>query len=188
MRGVYRPIEALNGRTYYVRLDVLNMADYIYVDTKNPESDGFGGAYIPFMLEDGTMMEPVKGPWHTNCGALLKETGLDLRELHLTRITLWSVKTETHDRFQSYREDPETGKLEWGYWMKDYLVEDEVIYEELQPVLGIFMRGDRIAHQIADTLGKPIKLRSQSEGGSSIHIIQPHSEMHPMAREEYITA
>jgi len=50
----------------------------IYVDTGDPESQGFGGAICMFTLEDGTK-EQVKGPWHSNSEALFKDTGLDLR-------------------------------------------------------------------------------------------------------------
>jgi len=41
--------------------------------------EGFGGAVIPFIGNDGEIRE-FKGPWHSNAEGLYKRTGIDLRK------------------------------------------------------------------------------------------------------------
>lgn len=160
---VYRKIETNNGRTYLVPVNVPNAADYIHVDVHDPTSRGYGGRTLEFPLEDGTMYK-TKGPWHTNSEALLKETGIDIRELHGTKVTIWSVVDEV-STFKEYVRQ-EDGTLKWMDVTRPRPVKGEVIYEEQDYCLGDFHRGERVAQAIADIRQETVKFKSESRGGA----------------------
>jgi hypothetical protein len=174
----WRTIESAKGHTYIIPTDVLNIADHVHVDTHDPKSDGYGGRTLEFELENGEIYM-AKGPWHSS-GSVLLDVGLDVRDLHMTMLTLWSTKKEevTH---KGYITDEETGKLTWTDVTRTIDVKDEIIYEEKLPVLGMFMRGERVAAAYAKATGKTIYYRSESYGGASQQLITPEHKLHPMA-------
>lgn len=175
---IFRKIEVEGKtRTYYLMVSRPNIADSIYVDPHDPNSRGFGGSLLQFTLEDGTVDE-VKGPWHTGANALLNDTGMDIRDLHATQVTIWSTKPGIW-RGKGY--ETVDGKLVWTDVEREIFEKDEILYHEEVPALGIFMRGERIAHAYAKATGKTVYLRSESSGGSSEHQVGPDSKMHPMA-------
>lgn len=156
----HKIIEASNGNTWIVRTDTVDAAAHLHVDKHEDFSGdrpfgarmrGYGGSVLEFELEDGGIYS-AKGPWHSNSGAFYSDTGVLITDLTLTRLVL---------------------KLNDS--------EGEVIYEEEKPVLGPFMRGERIAHQLANLWEKAIYVESHSNGGSSAHTAQPDTMPHPMA-------
>lgn len=153
----HRKIEAINdsGRTYYLPTKILNIADEVHCDTHDPNSRGYGGSTFQFKLEDGTT-DTVKGPWH--CSATIEEIGLNLSELHKTRVLLL---------------DPTN--------------DDAVLYEEKEFVLGAFYRGDRIAQQLSDATNKSIYIKVESAGGSHSHTCNPGDNLHPLAERKNTT-
>lgn len=146
MPPIFKKFKADRG-TYYVRLGTLDAAGEIYIDTRDPDSQGFGGSVLKFPLDDGTVDE-VKGPWHTNSVPFFDDTGINLSELHLTKITLWVEGAEPP------------------------------IYEEKDYVLGPHYRGYRIARQLAILWNKKIKFKSESHGGSSTGWEDPIDRKH----------
>ncbi len=71
-----------SGRRWLYNDDLRDAGAFVYVEG-DPNSDGFGGATIPFKLVDGTTL-PLKGPWHSNTEALFADCGIDLRNRHVT--------------------------------------------------------------------------------------------------------
>jgi hypothetical protein len=140
------------NNTWIVRLTP-GAAAHIHVNDNEPTGPfrGYGGSILQFEMEDGSIYE-IKGPWHTNADALFKDTGLLITDLHMTRVVI-----------------------------RDGYPDSKVIYEEEKPVLGPFMRGERIAHQLADLMERRLFVSSYSEGGSSSHTVHPHTEPHVMA-------
>lgn len=85
--GTFRLVPG-ETQTWLVRCDVPNMGDHIYVTDPEPGAmRGFGGRQLIFALEQGGVYS-ADGPWHSNGNALFKDTGLDIRDLHMTRVVL----------------------------------------------------------------------------------------------------
>jgi len=158
---MYKKYEGKDNTTWYIKIDDLNLADHIYVDTHDPKSQGFGGSTLKFELEDGNIDE-VKGPWHSNSKALLDRTRINIVDLHYTKVVLTKVRNEIYA--QKY---------------------NGLIYEEKEFVLGPFYRGDRIAHEYADTTGETVYCITISNGGGSGKMISPNSEYrHPLSKRK----
>lgn len=68
--------------TWYVPL-IPNAADWVHVD--DPERDGYEGATLTLTLEDDTE-EQVRGPWHATAQELRDDTGLNLKDLAMTKV------------------------------------------------------------------------------------------------------
>lgn len=79
----WRKIEG-SEHTWYVPL-IPNAGDWIH--RTDPDEQGHGGARISFELEDGTT-DRVRGPWHEDPRALREDTGLNLRNLSMTRVNV----------------------------------------------------------------------------------------------------
>lgn len=141
-RLIYRKVQASNGYTYYVPINSPEPGAQIQVDTHDPNSDGYGGRALTFALEDGTK-DRVKGPWHTNSDDLYADTGIDLRNQHLTFVVV------ARDRYSD--EDYRT-------------VLGDVLYQDEQPVLGAFDRYKEILARFPDE--PTLFYYSQSRGGS----------------------
>ena len=88
---IHRKIHAEDvNEDYYVPVDILNVADELHVTDSSNTSHmkGYDGSTLAFKMEDGTV-EHVTGPWHTNSRGFINHTGINISELHLTKITLW---------------------------------------------------------------------------------------------------
>jgi small nuclear ribonucleoprotein (snRNP)-like protein len=149
----YRKIETKRNVWYIT--DEPCAGDSIYVSIKNEDPKayfkGFGGATLKFEMIDGTIDE-VKGPWHSNSDALFQDTGVDLRESHITYGVI-AMGREYDDKMN--------------------LVMKDVIYQDDDWTCGSFDRVKAIAQGMADTLGKPVFAYSESHGGSSCGAVEP---------------
>lgn len=147
----YHKYEGKSGRTWLVA-DVPNAGDYVYV-TNNPENttsytqgfQGFGGATLPMLLVEGSIFQ-LRGGWHSNSEALYEDTGVDVRDKHLTFIVV--ARQRVFEAGQTILKD--------------------VLYKDLEPVIGLFDRGKFIANKLYQEFGDPLLLYSRSNGGSSL--------------------
>jgi len=148
----YKRVIGKLGRTWLYAIQD-NPADNIYV-SGDKNSDGFGGATLSFTLEDGTI-EELRGPWHTNSDDLYSNTGVDLRDKHLTFVAIGK-------RRKTYRT-----KQGWV----DKII--EVLYQDKKPIIGEFDRGKKLAQSIANKLKQTVYCYIESQGGSSNSPIDP---------------
>lgn len=145
----YHKFVGKNGRIYLVA-DQEDAAANIYVEG-GPDSDGFGGRTLSFTLVDDTKLE-LKGPWHTNSQDLFNNTGVDVRDQHYTFVVI-SRDRKSGEHYESIMVD--------------------VLYQDDEPKLGSFHRGDLLAREWAREIGAPVFCYSQSKGGSSCGQVKP---------------
>ena len=143
-RRIFKKVET-NKKIWYIPIQD-NVADDLHVFIKGTGKldyfEGYGGAIIDFLLEDGTI-DKVKGPWHSNPDSLLQDTGIDVRD---KTITIGAI-----GRSRVFDDDNE-------------FIED-ILHEDKDWVLGSFRRIKNMAQQFADELGIKIWYYSQSSGG-----------------------
>lgn len=136
-----------------------NSADNVYVSIKGEKPDGcfrgFGGATLKFALEDGTVDE-VTGPWHSNTEALFNDTGLDIRDRHMTFGAVGKDRVYDDDHKRCFLSD--------------------VMFEDDDWVIGSFHRIKDIAQKLADESGERVWYYSQSQGGSTTSWLDPKTE------------
>jgi len=141
-RHVYRMVVGKSGRAWFYPSELHNAADYIYV-TDSEDWDkagrGFGGATVELQLDNGTRFS-LKGGWHSNDEAFYEDTGVDIREKHLTFVIIAKQRAEG-------------------------MMQDVVYYDE-SPQVGFFNRGERTALEMATKLDEPLYYFSRSAGGS----------------------
>ena len=121
-----------------------NAANHIYVS-----DDCHGGSFgqrLSFQLEDGTE-EVLIGPWHSNSESLFNDTGIDIRNKHVTLVVVSQSRGLNTC--------------------------DDVVYIDDAPVVGEFDRGKEIAQRIANQLGGQVYLYSRGLSGSSSTPIKP---------------
>jgi hypothetical protein len=142
-----RKYKKIVGKTgvWYVSIQE-NEGDNIYYSKNNGKySDGFGGSTLSFELEDGTV-DHVQGPWHSNSGGLLLDTGYDATHKHLTRgivaLDLLPVKGD--------------------FWKTQH---EQVLHFDEEPVIGDYSRIEIMAQDFANKLGKPVYYAVVSTGG-----------------------
>lgn len=126
--------------------DQENPGDNIYVEG-GPNSQGFGGARLTFMLKDDTKLELI-GPWHSNSTALFMDTGIDVRDKHLT----YGIIADT-------REPGPKGGFEWYY--------SGIIHLDEAPTVGYYDRIERIANAWSREHQKSCYYCFLSRGGGS---------------------
>lgn len=145
----YIPIVSDEGNLWLVA-DQPNMGDNVYFCSFSPKSQGFGGATLHFDLVDGGSIE-LQGPWHGNTDSLLHDTGIDIRDTHLTFVVV--SKDRKHEGWQCTMTD--------------------VLYMDDEPKVGLFDRGTTIAQEIANRFGSPVMCYRESQGGSSNGAVYP---------------
>lgn len=139
----YRLLTGKSGKRWLVAIQP-NEADNIYVEG-DKGSDGFGGATLRFLLEDGTELA-LKGPWKVAPSYLLEDTGYDATQKCRT---IGIIATERESSKQWYGPDLYRG----------------VLYKDAEPVVGDFDRIPKLAQQFADELGRRVYFGKRSEGG-----------------------
>jgi len=105
-------------------------------------------------LEDGTT-EKLRGPWHTNSDALYENTGVDLRDKHLTFVVIGKGR-KTHRTRRG--------------WVDKIT---EVLYQDDKPIVGEFDRGKKLAQSMVNKLKQTVYCYTRSQGGSSNSPIKP---------------
>jgi len=123
-------------------------------------SDGCAGRKIEFPLFDGTSVT-LHGPWNSNCDALFQQTGIDLREVHLTWGCI-SLKSKQDN---------------WPYGEIHF--EDLLYIDPPEGVVGCFDRIEIKAKQFANELGCRVQEYRCSSGGSSMGPVAPSKELFP---------
>jgi len=144
------------GKIWLYPINIPNPGDLIHMWSPSKSKGGFqgyGGSTLTFPMEDGSEFE-CKGPWHSNSEALLKATGVDLTEKHLTFVII--------SRGQEY-DGPKT-------------ILKNILYMDLKPMVGKFERGRELAKAFANNLGEKVYLYSKSDGGSSTGSVYPEEQ------------
>lgn len=158
--------------TYYLPVtEFVNAADNVLVDVRDPTSRGFGGSVFEIKTVDS--VDEVKGPWHGTCPFEV----CNVTELHLTKVII--LANAEHIPYVDWPGIVEKyGKdgVEFSLRMTG-----DVLYEEKEPVLGTFYRGDRIAQQLADLRQEVIYAHIETDGGSHGHECKPGDKLHPRA-------
>lgn len=121
----------------------------VYVEG-GPNSDGFGGRTLTFLLVDGTELK-LKGPWHANSQALFEDTSVDVRNKYRTFVVI--------SRRREY--------------IEGLTVMVDVLYRDEEAQIGSFHRGDLLARAWAKEIGAPVFCYSESRGGSSNGQVKP---------------
>jgi hypothetical protein len=145
----YRSYVGQSGRTWLVACQDA-AADNIYVSDPNPNSQGFAGATLRFLLEDGQVLS-LQGPWHSSAESLLADTGIDIRDKHRTFVVIYLQRAF------------EDGKAKCR----------GVLYKDDVPTLGSFEGGKNLAQEYANRRGEPVYCYSESAGGSWDGLVTP---------------
>lgn len=116
---------------------------------------GYGGATLIFHLEDGTE-ERMTGPWNSSAEALFADTGVDIRDQYLTYVII-AKERALGERYTT--------------------IFKGIVYQDKNPVLGKFLRGDIIAMKLAKKMKRKLYLYSESMGGSSERPVTPDQEL-----------
>jgi hypothetical protein len=149
---VFTRVEGASGHTWYCPTNIPNKASQLHVDTHDPNSRGYGGSTLEFRLDDGTVAE-VKGPWHSNSGYFLDDTGVDITATHLTRVICGGSFSE-----------------KWSHTEEGL---NDIFYNEVEPVLGTFHRYEAVCDALLrDRGGVKFAFIMISEGGSSAGIYE----------------
>ena len=146
---IYRKVDDKRGNVWLIPINDPDPSSRIHIDNpRDCNSDGYGGRILTFSLENGEEYK-AKGPWNTGADSLFAATGIDLRDTVLTQVIIGLDRI-----FQ-----PKGIK--------------DVIYLEDKPQAGRFSRGESIASNFADRLGRPVLKYSKSSGGSSTGFVAP---------------
>lgn len=147
----FKVVQGKTGHTWYIPVNDPEAGANIHVDVHNPQSDGYGGRVIEFLLEDGSVAK-AKGPWHSNADSLFEDTGVDLRN------TLWTF-------------------IVIGRGMDGWptVVRDVVYQDPPKGKIGNFDRWQEVVRSlVADGIvkdGEKLFYYSQSRGGSSAGMV-----------------
>lgn len=155
--GTYHKVIGKSGRTW---LYEEGKAETIHVSAHPRELQpgykgfqGYAGRTLTFKLVDGSELQ-LQAPWSSNSSDLYADTGVDIRDCHETFVVVG------HGR----------KTIGQGYGRT---VITDVIYKDDDWTNGRFNRGDKIAKEIANKLGKTVMLMSKSRGGSCCGPIKP---------------
>jgi hypothetical protein len=130
-------------------------ADNIYVDGGRG-SQGMAGRTLTFPLSDGGAIE-LQGPWKTSAGALLKDTGVDLRDTYTSQGIVARFKEHST-----------------SFYGADFYI--GVLHHDQRPVVGSFDRVEKIAQRLANERGERLFLAFRSKGGGCAKTVQPQGE------------
>lgn len=135
---IYKKHTGKSGANWFIPINSEEPAAHVQVHYPSSKySDGYGGAALLFQLDDGTTYR-AQGPWHSNSDSLFRDTGIDIRDKHLTFVVL--------------------SKASKGYPTE--LI--DVVYQDPQPLLGKFDRYKDLIKQFPEAR----YYYSESSGGS----------------------
>lgn len=112
-----------------------------------PDSQGFGGATLEFVLANGLGSIKLKGPWHANPNSMFEDTGVDFRNHSLTYGVIGTGRKSKPGGMQSII----TG----------------LVYFDTEPTLGPYDRIELLAKELSDNAEIPLCYYFSSQGGSS---------------------
>lgn len=142
--------EEAQSNTYKIALGktgkiwLYSTGDNIYAQG-GPKSDGFGGATLEFKLANGCDSIKLKGPWHTNSESFYRDTGIDIRDQHLTIGVIGRGRSHNNGRS----------------------VIDDIIWFDPEPIYGLYNRVQDLATKLSDERGECLYYHMQSKGGGS---------------------
>jgi len=123
-----------------------------YHDPQDTKSQGYGGGTLVFHIRKTGEEYMAKGPWHSNADAFFDNTGIDLRDKHLTFGAIGKGRKQT-DTYQT--------------------VITDVVFIDKEPTLGAHTRISTIAQELANASGEPRFYYYESSGGSSCGPVMP---------------
>lgn len=113
-----------------------------------PQSRGCGGNTVSFELADGLGTINLVGPWHSNSDAFFKDTGIDVRDKHVT----WGCIGTGRNHDNNTDAAQITG----------------ILYFDTEPTIGLFERVDLLAWEMQQARPDvPLFMYWESAGGSS---------------------
>jgi len=143
---VYKKVTDRNGNVWLYPANSPAPAEQVHVhNPKDLNSQGYGGATLQFVLEDGTVYS-ARGPWHGNADALFAATDIDIRDTHFTFGCVALRRVYVSDGATSF---------------------EGILHADKDWVLGRFDRLKYIAIVCATELKHPVVCYLQSSGGSS---------------------
>ena len=128
----------------WVVADLKEAAEHIYVDGEKG-SQGMAGRTLTFELVDGSKVDFI-GPWKTTADNLFSDTGIDFRGNYLTK----GIVALKRERCKNMYE----GDLY-----------SEILHLDVEPVMGVFDRVEKIAQGFADDLKCKVFVGVISAGG-----------------------
>ena len=128
--------------------DQPNSGDDIYV-WDNLNTSGFGGRHIDFTLTNDTVIT-LKGPWHSNSISFFDDTGIDIRDKHLT----------------------------FGVISRKFANDEmiDVLHQDEDWTIGPFNRIPTLAKEMANNLREKLYYFKLSQSGSSRGPVEPDNE------------
>jgi len=154
----YQRFRGKSGRNWFIPINIVNRAEYVYVDNPDKREEGFGGRNMPFELEDGETYVAT-GPWLSNSDAFYADTGVDVRREY-----------ETYGCIALGRKTRGTGSLR-----NRQTVFENVLYYDLEPTLGDYHRIHRIGFILANLYNVVVYYRMNGSSGP----------IYPMSHEKY---
>jgi len=156
----YQKVIGESGRTWLYAIQP-NAGDNIYVSASPYELEtdyngfrGFSGSTLKFVLKDDSILE-LKAPWHSNSESLFEDTGIDLRDQHLTFVVI-GLGIES----DNYKETI-----------------TDVIYKDSKPHVGLFEWGKLYAQELANQFKQRVVCYTRTAGGSSTEWILPKEQV-----------
>lgn len=153
-KRTYKIYMGKSGRTWLVAIQE-NQADNIYV-SGGKHSQGYGGRTLTFHLEPGGGKAALVGPWHSNSGALLADTGIDVTDRYLT--------------FGVIGLGREYGTV--GMGLHPITIKD-VVLKDTEWTLGTYDRIEVLAQELANELGTSVVYFVKSKGGTHSGFTKP---------------
>ena len=142
--GIYTKVKG-KRRTWFYR-----DADHIYCTPLPQEGyQGMAGATLTFHLPND-LTEDVKAPWATNSSGLYKDTGIDIRDQHLTKGVI-SVE-------------------------RDKSILKTLLHKDLNWSKGPHNRIETLAQYYANLLNRTLFYFCKFYGGSSLGPIKPEQD------------
>ncbi len=145
-----------SGETWLVA-DQQDCGSNIYVSDPNPPQNsswaGFGGRTLHFDLVGGDTID-LTAPWSSNSEALFHDTGVDVRDRHMTYGAIGL-------------------KRSYGPGSYGSTTIEDVIYADEEPMIGTFDRIGDMAQVLANERQVTLYYYKQSFGGSTSSQVKP---------------
>jgi hypothetical protein len=166
---IHKLVQAVRGGEFaghwLIPINVPNVGDWLHfapTSTDQAKSEGYGGATLSFKLDNGSEIK-VRGPWHGNSKSLWSDTGIDVRDLHYTRVAIGLTRVGW----------PECRDVVGGL--------EEALHIDATAVLGDFDRHKALAQQLANLYAKQVYVIAASSGGGQGSHVKPNMSYYACA-------